>query len=271
VIHLYLTGASRGIGAGIAKACRAHADVHCDGFSRSGLGLDEAPNYRDHCLDLSELSDLEQFRFPEPHPQAKLLVLVNNAGTLGPLDRVGRHEAEAVDRAVRLNLTAPMLLSNAMVRQFEGHPASKLIVHISSGAAQSPYAGWSVYCATKAGLDMLARVQDMEFAGAAPPAKASVSAASDAEPDAAPVAQGGPFFVRSMAPGVVETDMQSVLRNAEPKAFPRKDKFVSLHREGQLSDAEAVGRAYVDRFRAFAAQGPQAIPELISRLPPLHA
>lgn len=294
MIHLYLTGASRGIGAAMAKASWDHADVFCDGFSRNGLTTDGRPKdgltplepkrgvernanpladvelgYRDQRLDLSDMAVLERFVFPDPHPDARLLVLVNNAGTLEPLDRVGKHMPHAVDHAVRLNLTAPMLLSNAFVRQFGRHEATKLIVHVSSGAAQSPYAGWSVYCATKAGLDMLTRVQALEFDGAA-------AAATDASAGGTVFSREagtgpGRFHVRSMAPGVVETGMQEMLREAEPDAFPRKAKFVALHREGQLSDADAVGRAYLEQFKAFAEGGEQAIPELISRLPQLPA
>ncbi len=265
---MYTTGASRGIGAGMVKAMLDRPDIRCDGFSRKGNAHADGSGYRDHQVDLADLDVLERFDFPAPHSEAKLLVLVNNAGTLEPLNRVGKLLPRVVDHAVRINLSAPMILSNAFVRQFGRHPATKLIVHVSSGAAQSAYAGWSVYCATKAGLDMLARVQEVEFDAAAEQAEAQAKA-QEGKPGQPPVP--GRCYVRAIAPGVVETGMQEMLRGAEPEAFPRKAKFVALHRDGQLSDADAVGRAYVEQFRAFAEMGPKAIPELISRLPQLPA
>jgi NAD(P)-dependent dehydrogenase (short-subunit alcohol dehydrogenase family) len=60
-------------------------------------------------------------------------------------------------------------------------------VNLSSGAARGPMEGWSAYCAGKAGLAMITRAVHKEFG-----------------------AQGIRIF--GFAPGVVDTDMQAVIR-----------------------------------------------------------
>jgi NAD(P)-dependent dehydrogenase (short-subunit alcohol dehydrogenase family) len=46
--------------------------------------------------------------------------------------------------------------------------------------------------------------------------------------------------VLSLAPGVIDTDMQVQLRSADAQAFPDRDRFVALQREGQLTSADAA-------------------------------
>ena len=243
--YLFITGTSRGIGRAIAEAAAAQGDFLVHGYAR-GKGPEHA-NYRHHRVDLGDTAELALLQFPMLDEGADQIVLVNNAGTLGPLEQTGRLDPDAIDAAVRINLTAPMLLSNAFVKRFRDYPAPKLIIHVTSGAAQSPYDGWSVYCATKAGLDMLTRVQNEEFIRDK---------------------RTHPFMVRAVAPGVVETGMQADIRASTVSQFSRKGKFVALHESGALSHPQAVGKAYVDLIRSMA-DGHAAWPELISRLPDL--
>ena len=78
---------------------------------------------------------------------ATSVLLVNNAGMLGPVAPLGRQEGNALVQAVNLNITAPLQLSNALARKYQG---PLRIAHISSGAGRSAFAGWSIYGATKA-------------------------------------------------------------------------------------------------------------------------
>ncbi|MNG36646.1 Benzil reductase ((S)-benzoin forming) [compost metagenome] len=54
----------------------------------------------------------------------------------------------------------------------------------------------------------------------------------------------------SLAPGVIDTDMQVQLRGGDPGKFPDRDRFTRLHAEGMLATpAEAAARvlAYLER------------------------
>jgi len=243
--QLFLTGTSRGIGRAIAEAACASGQFRVTGFAR-GPGP-EHPAYTHVSLDLGDAAALEAFAFPPLEAGLQQIVLINNAGMLGPVAHIGSLDPAAMDRTVRVNLTAPLLLSNAFQKAYGAYPATRLIVHVSTGAATSPYDGWSLYCSTKAGLDMLARVQERELAMRKDP---------------------WPFLVRAIAPGVVQTRMQETLRAADPVGFSLRDKFVALHREGQLSDAQRVGQAYLDIVLALG-EHPETYPDLISRIPPL--
>jgi NAD(P)-dependent dehydrogenase (short-subunit alcohol dehydrogenase family) len=88
-------------------------------------------------------------------------------------------------------------------------------------------AGSAVYCAAKAGMDHFTRAVALEQA---------------AVPNGARLV--------SLAPGVIDTDMQVQLRAADPQAFPERERFMQLSRLGQLdSPAAAAAKvlAYLDR------------------------
>jgi benzil reductase ((S)-benzoin forming) len=149
-------------------------------------------------------------------------LLVNNAGMVHPVGPLRDQDPAAVVQAVSLNVAAPMALAAAVVRASAG--AERRILHISSGAGRHAYPGWSVYCATKAALDMHAQA----------------------------VAVDGDASVRicSLAPGVIDTGMQAEIRATPEDRFPMRERFVQLKAEGGLRSPEDAGRAIVDYLLA---------------------
>jgi NAD(P)-dependent dehydrogenase (short-subunit alcohol dehydrogenase family) len=88
-------------------------------------------------------------------------------------------------------------------------------------------AGQATYCAAKAGMDNLSRAVALDQALIASGAK-----------------------VVSLAPGVIDTDMQTQLRGSSDAGFPERQTFVKLKESGQLSssrDAAARLVAYLGR------------------------
>lgn len=110
------------------------------------------------------------------------------------------------------------MLSAAVVQARE--PAADTRVHVSSGAARNAYPGWGVYCATKAALDQHARA----------------------------VALDGNRALRicSVAPSVVDTDMQAEIRGIGLDRFPMRERFEALKRDGQLATPEQSARKLID-------------------------
>jgi len=101
------------------------------------------------------------------------------------------------------------------------------VLNISSGAAHTAYAGWSMYCATKAALDHFTRCVALEQAGLPNGAK-----------------------VVALAPGMIDTTMQATVRSAGPDAFAESARFIALKESGQLpSPGDAAGRVlrYLER------------------------
>ncbi len=112
--------------------------------------------------------------------------------------------------------------------------ALKRIVTISSGAATRPIAGWSLYCAGKAGLDHFARVMADEQADCPRPVQ-----------------------LINVSPGVIDTDMQAAIRDASPADFPSVDQFRQMHASGALQSPDAVAAKLMEGLasrRAFAGE-----------------
>jgi NAD(P)-dependent dehydrogenase (short-subunit alcohol dehydrogenase family) len=141
-------------------------------------------------------------------------VLIHNAGVVEPIAPIGELRETAVVTAVGVNLTAPLLLTNAfMAARPEG--AVTRILFVSSGAAHRVIEGWSVYSATKRGAEMFFDALAVE------------------QPD---------VYVANINPGVMDTGMQEALRGSE---FPDRDRYVGLHQRGELPDPADVARRII--------------------------
>jgi benzil reductase ((S)-benzoin forming) len=218
--HFFITGTSRGIGKALAELLLEDPQNRVTGLAR-GCSISHE-RYTHVTVDLADLAQVRGWKFPAVE-NAERLVLVNNAGAIGEVSYSGRQDEEAVIRAYHVNLVTPTLLTNAFLKAYEGNAASQVILNVSSGAASSPIDGWSVYCATKAGLDHFTRTvhEELKISG-----KANVR-------------------VFSVAPGVVDTAMQSEIRSADPGNFSRLDHFQGLKSGGQLAAADLTARKYV--------------------------
>ncbi|MBR0567669.1 SDR family oxidoreductase [Azoarcus sp. L1K30] len=219
-----VTGHSRGLGAAIAENLLERG-VTVLGIARhgnAGLATRFPGLLRQTALDLSKLDALDDWLssgelagFVGAESPA---ILINNAGLLQPIGPLGTQPAGGIAQTVSANVAAPLMLANAFAAGASAaHP--RRIVHISSGAARSPYSGWSVYCATKAALDHHAR-----------------AVAEEARPG---------LQICSLAPGVVDTDMQGEIRATEASAFPQRERFADLKRSGALARPEHCAAALV--------------------------
>lgn len=239
---LFITGSSRGIGRSVTQyALDRGWSVH--GFSRKGGP--EHENYQHQSVDLGAPGEAEDIYF-DADERTEAVVLFNNAAALGPVKHLHQMDAKVFDSVVRLNLTAPLVLSSNFIQTFAGRNIPRLIVNVGTGASTNPYDGWALYCATKAGLDMLTRVLDKELALLPKQEEA--------------------FSIRTIAPGVVATNMQETIREADQGGFSNKQKFIRLHEEGELSDPALVGQTYVELFEKILNE-PSDWPELITRIP----
>lgn len=149
----------------------------------------------------------------------ELAVLVQAAGTLTPIAFAGEAAAGPYRMNVLLNSAAPQILGDAFLRALAASRARGWMLCIGSGAARSPYEGWSGYCAGKAATDHWVRTAGAEQAR-----------------------RGNRCRILCVAPGVVETPMQAEIRATAARDFPQVGRFRALHREGQLRDPLAVAR-----------------------------
>ncbi|MDD0837317.1 SDR family NAD(P)-dependent oxidoreductase [Curvibacter sp. HBC61] len=154
-------------------------------------------------------------------------VLINNAGVIPPIAPLSATPAVDVAWALRVGLEAPMQLSASFLNTTEGWRAKRQILNISSGLGRRPMASQASYCAAKAGLDHFSRCVALDEAQ---------------KPNGAQIC--------SLAPGVIDTDMQAQLRGTSVEAFPDQGNFAALKANGQLTSADEAARrvlAWLDR------------------------
>jgi benzil reductase ((S)-benzoin forming) len=238
---MILTGASRGLGLAMARqwlrtpgrlliALARHPDT--------GLA-DWAQRHGSRCLSWAlDLADaptaaqaLSDWLAAQPAGAFASATLLNNAGVLSRLGPIGASSAAELSNALRVGLEAPMLLTAAFLRGTEGWSARQAgavkVLNVSSGLGRRAMAGSAAYCAAKAGMDHFTRAVALEEAQQPHPAR-----------------------IVSLAPGVVDTDMQVQLRAGDPAAFPDRLRFVQLKEAGLLDSAEAAAAkvlAWLDR------------------------
>ncbi|WP_371323089.1 SDR family oxidoreductase [Dechloromonas sp. ZY10] len=206
-----VTGYSRGLGAAIAQ------ELQQQGFETLGLARQsnaQSCTFR-ISLDLADsraLADwLASGELASFLADAEQAILINNAGTVQPIGPAGSHAATEVLHALALNVAAPLLLSDAFIAASRDCP-DRRILHVSSGAGRHAYPGWNLYCAGKAALDRHAEAVALERLPG--------------------------LRIASLAPGVIDTDMQGEIRACPEPRFPLRGRFVELKARGQLSSPE---------------------------------
>ena len=242
-----LTGASRGLGEAMA------AQYLADGAFVLGLSRQQSST-----LEASGAGGLAQWPvdLAEPMPVADRLAtwladlerqaagrlprrvrVIHNAALLSEPGNVGEADAASLARSLRIGLEAPVALTAAFLRA-TGHwsASDRRVLFVSSGLGRRAMAGSAAYCAQKAGLDHFARALALE---------------EGVRPHGARVA--------SVAPGIIDTDMQKQLRGADPGRFKEQATFAGFHSSGALdSPASAAAKVIALLERADYGQNPVA-------------
>jgi benzil reductase ((S)-benzoin forming) len=148
------------------------------------------------------------------------IIVINNAGTLTPIGPASNKERASVIENLNTNFTSGIVFMTEVLRHFQNHEGSKILVNISSGAAQGARAGWSLYCAAKAGLEHFIRSVALEQA-----------------------LLDHPFTAINIDPGLVDTDMQTHIRQSSVEDFPALEQFKQRKETGLLVAPEKVAAA----------------------------
>ncbi|MBP2314991.1 SDR family NAD(P)-dependent oxidoreductase [Azospirillum soli] len=166
-----ITGASRGIGAAVAKRFAAEG-AHVILTARTVGGLEETDdailkatgkNATLVPLDLRQFDKIDQLGYSIFERFGKLDILVGNAGVLEALGPVAHYDPKLWQRVMDVNVTANYRLIRSFDRLLRASDAGRAIF-VTSGAATAPYPYWSPYGASKAALDMMVKTYAMEIA-----------------------------------------------------------------------------------------------------------
>lgn len=183
---VFITGASRGIGAATGRAfAEAGAKVALVARSRAqidALAKEIGPSAMAMSCDVAVYSEMVAAIAETEAAFGPLDVFIGNAGLLDPISHLVDADPDAWGKTIDVNLKGVFngmrAVMPSMIARGEG-----TIITISSGAAHGPVEAWSSYCSSKAGAYMLTRCADKE-------------------------ARDKGLRILGLSPGTVATDMQ---------------------------------------------------------------
>ncbi|MEO9789848.1 MAG: SDR family NAD(P)-dependent oxidoreductase [Aurantimonas coralicida] len=228
-----VTGASRGIGYQIAKGLAAEG-AHVIAVARTVGGLEELDDEIKALgssatlvpLDLTDMGGIDRLGGAIHERWGKLDVLVANAGLLGVLAPIGHIEAKVFDKTMTVNVNATWRLIRTTDPLLRKSDAGRAII-MSSGAAHSAKAYWSLYAATKAACEALVK-----------------SWANETE--------NLPLRVNSVNPGATRTAMRALAMPGEDaKTLPTPREVAAKIVPLAFADVTATGKLFdvrQDRF-----------------------
>ena len=205
----FITGSSKGLGKSLLDLLLKDESNFVYGFARTCSLKHE--RYQHTNVDLSDLFEVQNISFPTLK-NPKSIVLINNAGMVGDVKHIGNLDNQKIIDCYNLNLITPVILTNNFIAKYTGLSCEKMVLNISSGAGRSPIDGWNVYCSTKAGIDMFSQVLKVE---------SYIDKSS--------------IKVLSLAPGIIDTDMQIEIRKASPSGFSNVERFINYKQDGELT------------------------------------
>ena len=207
----FITGASKGIGKAIAELL-LNENYIVFGYSRTNTI--KHPNFTFTEIDLSDLEKVQKLTFPK-FDNAEVL-LINNAAAIGKIIPLSLKKDSEIINDYNLNIISPTILCARFINAFDG---KKIIINISSGAANSNIASWSTYCATKSAIDRLTCVIAEE--------------------------KYNNLTIFSVHPGIVDTQMQAEIRKADTNLFPLLSKFTSYYNNNELENTKIVAKKFL--------------------------
>jgi benzil reductase ((S)-benzoin forming) len=214
-----ISGGSKGLGAALCEQYLARGFEVVE-FSRS------ASQAYSVAIDLSQAEQaggiINEALEPLTKHEWQEIVVISNAGILTPVGPVSRKKRDAVIANLNTNFVSSIIFMSEVLAHFQHNNGKKTMASISSGAALGERAGWSLYCAAKAGMEhfirCVAKEQDIEQ---------------------------HPFKLMNIDPGLIDTDMQTAIRQSSIDDFPSLEQFIQRKEAGLLIPPEKVAEGVI--------------------------
>lgn len=227
----FITGASKGIGYELCRQLIANNNIIIAVARTKNEQLIKLAE-KENCqlkfiqFDLAnhnKINELIEVMVDYVDEKVKTITLINNAGVIAPIGQTENNKPEDIARSIAVNLTAPIVLSSTFIKELAHLQIDKKIINISSGAGRKVYHGWSSYCTTKAGLDHYTRVVAAEQ-------------------------KDVPFGVKliSIAPGIIDTQMQEIIRSSQKDDFKHLEQFITYKNKGLLSTPHDTAKKLIN-------------------------
>ncbi|MFT9598000.1 (S)-benzoin forming benzil reductase [Mesobacillus sp.] len=229
--YAIITGASRGLGASAAQRFISDGIPVITVSRNENSTLKHAAesagiSYTHYRCDLSSPQQVQSVFAQicdDIFQHAENVYVINNAGVIEPIDVAGELDASLVQTNVQVNLTAPILISNLFLQKAKGTGTRVIIANVTSGAGERPIQGWSIYCSTKAAVNMFTMTAGLELEN-----------------------NGSSSKIIAFSPGLMDTDMQVTIRSSSEEAFADVDTFRNYKESGNLRSPDTVAGALVN-------------------------
>ena len=212
---IVITGASRGLGAGLASVWASQGARLALCARTEPSSPDSAVGALTASVDVRDPARVAWFAERVALSLGPIDLWINNAGVLEPIAPLRKVEADELERHLAINVVGVHNGSRSFVGALRQVDRGGVLVNISSGAARSAYEGWSAYCAGKAAVDRMTEVLALE------------------ERDTG-------LRAYAVAPGVIDTDMQEMIRGTSAEDFPLVERFRELERSGGFTTVDEV-------------------------------
>lgn len=209
-----ITGGGSGIGQALTKQL-ADKKIKVYIVGRRADKLEETQHYASEYIVsiAADISTIEgRHLIAEAFGDRKLNYLVHNAAVAEPLKTIDQITLEEWRQNIAVNLEAPLFLTQLFLPKLVG---GSRVLNISSGLAHRALAGTGAYSISKAGLHMFYKICNEELGSRG-------------------------ILAGSVQPGVVDTEMQQILRG--DKHFVNQKYFEFLKKEKQLVSADVVAK-----------------------------
>lgn len=219
-----VTGCSRGIGRAVVELILSQPDTHVMGCARSKEPLEELQSrfgkdrFQFICGDITNPSLQDQLINLTVTQFKRINSVVLNHGVLSPVNNVTKFKLAQWQEHYQINFFSNVSLVSKCLPFLEISNGN--IIAVSSGASVKPYYGWSAYCSSKAALNSFIASIALEI---------------------------NEVTTISIAPGVVDTQMQNDIRNVYgPQSMTNESlkRFKDLHDNGELLPPEIPGEIY---------------------------
>mgnify|MGYP001293548269 FL=1 len=230
-----VTGASKGIGFELSLAL-ATSGAHVILLARDTPSLEKSRDLVQSIsassttlvCDLADNQSIDKAIMALNNDFQKIDGIVHNAGMIAPIMPMSKAPSDAWAENIQVNLIGVQRLTKGIYPLMMASEHCR-VTTISSGASLRPLESWSSYCVAKAGQDMWARCL-----------------AEEGKRDG--------ITAISIAPGIVNTDMQKEIRSADSEDFPSLSSFVGYYENGELSDAKDVANKLIPLITTHSIQ-----------------
>lgn len=233
---LIITGGSRGLGRSLVDLYSSEEweiiELSRSGKSRYHKDLDfSKPESIDNKIK-ELLNNVNTISISELH-------IISNAATLTPIENNYKIISLEVIKNININITSSIIFINSLMKYFRELTIPKYIVNISSGAALKGYAGWSLYCASKAATENYINSLILQESS-----------------------ETNPFTCISFDPGVMDTKMQEEIRSSSIECFPAIERFKNLKSNRELRSPKSVGYILLELLKTSPYPGRYSVNDL---------